>query len=89
MNDTFESKDSCKNFPLKGRDWFHVQRRLPQKPAVSSKDFKAMSYPLGTFRKFYHPIKWSQGLRATNMTLNTVTTLPNLGCAVEVGSKVK
>jgi len=45
INDTFESKDSCKEFPLKGKDWFHVQRRLPQKPAVSNKDFKVMSYP--------------------------------------------
>lgn len=47
-NGTFESKDSCKDFPRKGRDWFHVQRRLLQKPAVNYKDFKAMSCPCNT-----------------------------------------
>lgn len=58
-NDTFESKDICKDFPLKGRDWFHVQRRLLQKPAVSYKDLKPCRVLVtpGTFRKFYHPRK--------------------------------
>lgn len=75
-NDTFESKDICKDFPLKGRDWFHVQRRLLQKPAVSYKDLKPCRVLVtpGTFRKFYHPRKGSQGLGATNTTLNTVMT---------------
>lgn len=48
INDTLESTDNSKDFPLKGRVWFHVQRRLPQKPAVSNEDFKALSYPCDT-----------------------------------------
>lgn len=48
INDTLESKDNSKDFALKGRVWFHVQSRLPQKPAVSNEDFKALSCPCDT-----------------------------------------
>lgn len=48
INDTLESKDNSKDFALKGRVWFHVQSRLPQKPAVSSEGFKALSHPCDT-----------------------------------------
>lgn len=48
INDTLESKDNSKDFALKGRVWFHVQSRLPQKPAESNEDFRALSYPCHT-----------------------------------------